>query len=126
MYAEQHRGAIWIHLVLTEPRAHDPLLSKPTPASTIYLILLPSIDFILYTSTARTEILACVQQALMVALSCAGLKEWSLSGVNPEALVGLVMDGMSQGAWQKYRLGEVDRNPLAAAETPLGRRLLFL
>ncbi|KAL1916698.1 uncharacterized protein VTP21DRAFT_5402 [Calcarisporiella thermophila] len=110
IYVKPHSptGTLWIRVSI-----HDgvPLNQIPPAACVLYLVWFVNSEYLL-TGTVKTEYKDYVLQALLGVFECDRVDEWDLKGRNVSSLQELLLYRDSQGGFSKYRLNQVDDNPL--------------
>lgn len=77
----------------------------------------------LLISPLKGEYREYLYRSLVKALDCLEIREWNLSGTNASSLEDLLLNRDSQGPYARFRLGEVDMNPLALSQSDPMKRL---
>ncbi|KAF9355075.1 hypothetical protein BGX26_007011 [Mortierella sp. AD094] len=108
---------IWIRISI-----HDGLAPNVLPASTtvVYFIWFISSEYLL-GATIKTEWKDFILEALLRLFKASGIEEWPLTGKSPTSLAELLLHRDSQGPHSRYRLNQLDDNPLSGA--PKKRKL---
>ncbi|KAG0212092.1 hypothetical protein BGX28_006853 [Mortierella sp. GBA30] len=113
----QDKGMAWIRICVHDGLAPNVL---PIPASIVYLIWFTNSEYLLST-TVKAEWKDFIMEALLRLFKANEVEEWPLSGKSPESLAALLLQKESQGALSRYRLNQLDDNPLST--TPKKRKI---
>ncbi|KAF9433966.1 hypothetical protein BGZ76_008745 [Entomortierella beljakovae] len=107
----QDGNMIWIRISV-----HDGLAPNviPAPATIIYFIWFINSEYLL-GGTIKAEWKDFISEALLRLFRATGIEEWPLFGKSPASLAELLLHKDSQGPHSKYRLNQVDDNPLAGS-----------
>ncbi|KAF9171550.1 hypothetical protein BGX21_007962 [Mortierella sp. AD011] len=102
---------IWIRISI-----HDGLAPNVLPASTtvVYFIWFISSEYLL-GATIKAEWKDFILEALLRLFKASGIEEWPLTGKSPTSLAELLLHRDSQGPHSRYRLNQLDDNPLSGA-----------
>ncbi|RKP08980.1 centromere protein Chl4/mis15/CENP-N [Thamnocephalis sphaerospora] len=107
-YAAHFGNTIWVRLAIYEGiRKND----VPATASTIFLVYILHSNYLLYTKY-KPEYEAVIMEALQRTFKAKGIEPHSLAGKGHAPLIELLTQKDAQGPYSKYRLGQVDINPL--------------
>eukprot|EP00128_Syssomonas_multiformis_P000042 Colp12_sorted_trinity150504_noHs@16504 len=107
----EREDQIWFRVYLLDSSTVDRL---PQHSQVIYIIYKPLSNLVL-VSPVKVEYQTFFFQGLCSWLKCESLTPIELSGRHADSLLDLVLNSKSQGGYAKYRLGEVDQNPLCRA-----------
>ncbi|KAF9912759.1 hypothetical protein BX616_010239 [Lobosporangium transversale] len=113
----QDKEKVWIRLSIHDGLAPHTL---PPPTAVIYLIWFINSKYLL-CGTFKAEWRDFVMQAILRLFKAAEIEEWPLASKSPTSLQELLLHKDSQGPHSRYRLGQLDNNPLA--NIPKKRRL---
>ncbi|KAG0089308.1 hypothetical protein BGZ93_005470 [Podila epicladia] len=107
--AKQDKEMIWIRISL-----HDGLAPNTLPLSStiIYLIWFTNSEYLL-SGTIKAEWKDFILAAILRLFRASEAEEWPLSGKSPLSLAELLLTKESQGAHSRYRLNQLDENPLS-------------
>ncbi|KAL9975722.1 hypothetical protein ACROYT_G012915 [Oculina patagonica] len=100
------KNALWTRLHICEGTSAS-LLSN-----TVFLIYYPNSEYI-FMSSIKAAHKQYILQTLSTLLHCQTLEEVKLSGRDMFSLKELVLNKSSQGAFSRYRLNQLDGNPLS-------------
>ncbi|KAF9963618.1 hypothetical protein BGZ70_007297 [Mortierella alpina] len=107
----QDKDMIWIRICIHDGLAPNVL---PVPASVVYLIWFTNSEYLL-SSTIKAEWRDFIMEALLRLFKASEVVEWPLTGKSPTSLAALLLQKESQGAFSRYRLNQLDDNPLSTA-----------
>ncbi|XP_064640560.1 centromere protein N-like [Lineus longissimus] len=79
------------------------------------MVYYPHTDYVLLTAIKQAHRRA-ILQALQVAIGCSEVTEMKLSGKSVTSLLQLALNKDSQGSFSKFRLNQVDANPLSVRQ----------
>ncbi|KAF9195624.1 hypothetical protein BGZ50_004022 [Haplosporangium sp. Z 11] len=100
---------IWIRISIHDGQAADIL---PPPTTIVYLIWFTNSEYLL-SGMIKAEWRDFIMEALLRLFKASEVKEWPLSGRSPKSLAELLLLKESQGALSRYRLNQLDDNPLS-------------
>lgn len=100
------KNSLWTRLHFCEGSSSS-LLSN-----TVYIIYYPNAQYI-FMSSIKAAYKQYILQALSSLLHCQALEEINLSGRDVFSLKELLLNKSSQGAFSKYKLNQIDMNPLS-------------
>ncbi|KAF9166550.1 hypothetical protein DFQ26_007622 [Actinomortierella ambigua] len=118
-YFRHHVGAsydndkIWIRISVLDGLAPN---TMPQPSTIAYFIWFCSSDYLLHAGV-KAEWREFILEAFVRLFKAAKIEEWPLTGKSPTSLAELLLNRDSQGQFSRYRLGQVDDNPLLHAPT---------
>ncbi|KAF9366158.1 hypothetical protein BGX34_005709 [Mortierella sp. NVP85] len=106
----QEKEVIWIRISI-----HDGLAPHTLPPSTtiIYFIWFMESEYLL-GATIKAEWKDFVLEALLRVFKASGIDERPLTGKIPISLGELLLNKDSQGSYSRYRLNQIDSNPLSS------------
>ncbi|KAF9285906.1 hypothetical protein BGZ68_003391 [Mortierella alpina] len=107
----QDKDMIWIRICIHDGLAPNVL---PVPATVVYFIWFTNSEYLL-SSTIKAEWRDFIMEALLRLFKAKEVVEWPLTGKSPTSLAALLLQKESQGAFSRYRLNQLDENPLSTA-----------
>ncbi|RUS22573.1 kinetochore protein CHL4 like-domain-containing protein [Jimgerdemannia flammicorona] len=106
---DPENSTIWIRIVVHDGVAPTAL---PPAGNVVYLVHFPNSEYLLCGGSIKAEIKAYVVQVLLRVFHATDLDEQDLQGRQIRTLSQLLLHRDSQGPWSRYRLDQVDANPL--------------
>ncbi|RIA98692.1 centromere protein Chl4/mis15/CENP-N [Glomus cerebriforme] len=109
LYIEGFEKNWWIRISI-----HDgvPPNVLPISANIIYVIYFTNSEHLLCSNIKR-EHKEFIMQGLLKTFMCDEIEEWDLKGKYVDSLEKLLLHRQSQGTYSRYRLNQVDDNPLS-------------
>ncbi|XP_073232611.1 centromere protein N-like [Porites lutea] len=102
------KNSLWTWLRIYEHGSSSSLLAS----NTVFLVYYPNAEYI-FMSNIKAAHKQYILQTLSSLLHCQTLEEIKLSGRDVLSLKELVLNKTSQGAFSKYRLNQIEGNPLS-------------
>ncbi|KAF9426786.1 hypothetical protein BGZ94_006010 [Podila epigama] len=117
--ASRVKDMIWIRLSI-----HDGLAPNTLPPSqtVVYLIWFTNSEYLL-SGVIKSEWKEFILAAIMRLFRASEIQEWPLSGRSPSSLAELLLYKESQGALSRYRLNQLDENPLSQLQMVKQKKL---
>ncbi|KAF9109464.1 hypothetical protein BGX27_007582 [Mortierella sp. AM989] len=100
---------VWIRISIHDGLAPNVL---PTSTSVVYFIWFINSEYLL-GATIKAEWKDFIMEALLRLFRASGIEEWPLTGKSPTSLAELLLHKDSQGSHSRYRLNQLDDNPLS-------------
>jgi hypothetical protein len=108
-----YEGALWFRVAIHEQAS---LTELPPPGSTIYGLFHPHSDFVVLTRL-RSVVAKSFSNVLRDASSARSVTPLNIENRSAAALCEVLLNQDSQGPFRKYRLNQVDANPLEEDST---------
>ncbi|KAF9976230.1 hypothetical protein BGZ73_008937 [Actinomortierella ambigua] len=107
---------VWIRISVMDGLAPNTL---PQSSTIAYFIWFSNSDYLIHAGM-KAEWREFILEAFVRLFKAAKIEEWPLTGKSPTSLAELLLHRESQGQYSRYRLGQVDDNPLL--HTPAKRK----
>ncbi|KAG0365665.1 centromere protein Chl4/mis15/CENP-N [Gamsiella multidivaricata] len=107
----QEKEMVWIRISIHDGLAPNGL---PAPTTIVYFIWFINSEYLLGV-TIKVEWREFIMEALLRLFKASEIDEWPLTGKSPTSLAELLLYKDSQGPHSRYRLNQVDENPLSGS-----------